>query len=60
MAFSHGPHSCLGAALARLEGQIALGSPPRRWPHPRLAADTVIWRDNSNLRGLAALPVTLA
>jgi cytochrome P450 len=46
--------------LARLEGQIALGSPPRRWPHPRLAADTVIWRDNSNLRGLAALPVTLA
>jgi hypothetical protein len=60
LAFSHGPHFCLGAALARLEGQITLGTLLRRWPRPRLAADTVTWRDNINLRGLAALSITLA
>ncbi|MEK8174359.1 hypothetical protein NKH77_51280 [Streptomyces sp. M19] len=33
----HGPHRCLGAPLARLEGTIAMGSLPRRFPGLRLA-----------------------
>ena len=59
LAFAYGPHFCLGAALARLEGQIALGTLLRRWPHLRLAAETLRWRDNPVLRGLESLPICL-
>ena len=39
VAFGHGIHYCLGAPLARLEGQIAIGSVLRRLPEVRLAVD---------------------
>jgi len=58
LSFSHGAHFCLGAALARLEGQIAIGTMLRRLPNLRLEAESLEWRDNKNLRGLRALPVT--
>ena len=57
LAFAHGPHFCLGAALARLEGQIAIGTVLRRLPGLRLATDTIEWRENVSMRGLKALPV---
>ena len=57
LTFGGGVHYCLGAALARLEGQIALGTLVRRFPHLRLAGDELEWRPNATLRGLKALPV---
>jgi cytochrome P450 len=60
LAFGLGAHVCLGAALARLEGEIALTTAFRRFPGLRLAvpADTLRWRRTLPLRGLEALPVT--
>ena len=58
IAFGFGIHFCLGAPLARLEGQVALGTLARRLPALALAADTVEWRESQVLRGLKALPVT--
>jgi cytochrome P450 PksS len=59
LAFGHGVHFCLGAPLARLEGQIAIDTLIQRFPHLRLniAPDQVRWRGTFVLRGLEALPV---
>ncbi len=58
LAFSQGMHYCLGAALARLEAQIALGSLIRRFPDLELAAEPV-HRDHFVLRGLRELQVSV-
>ncbi|RST12710.1 cytochrome P450 [Streptomyces sp. WAC05374] len=60
LGFGRGIHYCLGARLARLEGEIAIGSLLRRFPDIRLAvpADRVEWRLGM-VRGLVSLPVTL-
>lgn len=60
LAFGHGPHYCLGASLARLEGQIAIRSLVGRMPDVRLtlAPDQLRWRGTFVLRGLEALPVS--
>ncbi len=60
LAFGKGIHYCLGAPLARLEGQIAFGTLLRRLPNLRLASDPaqLIWNNNFMLRGLRSLPVT--
>jgi cytochrome P450 len=58
LAFGWGIHFCLGAPLARLEGQIAFGTLLRRFPRLALGADQVEYRETSTLRGLRALPVT--
>ncbi|CAM5284857.1 cytochrome P450 hydroxylase [Streptomyces avidinii] len=59
LAFGHGVHYCLGAPLARLEGQIAIGTALRRLPGLALAvpAAEIPWRPGG-LRGPLALPVT--
>ncbi|MGH9274757.1 MAG: cytochrome P450 family protein [Acidimicrobiales bacterium] len=61
LAFGHGIHHCLGAALARAEADIALGSLLRRFPHlrPAVALEDLRWGrgDGLVLRGLTALPV---
>lgn len=60
LSFGKGIHYCLGAPLARLEGQIAFGTLLRRLPNLRLAIDPaqLTWNKNSMLRGLTSLPVT--
>ena len=61
VAFGHGIHYCLGAPLARMEGQIAIGTLLARFPHLALAApaDALTWRPGLLLRGLTTLPVRL-
>ncbi|MBA3449932.1 MAG: cytochrome P450 [Chloroflexia bacterium] len=60
VAFGTGIHACLGATLARLEGQIAFATLLSRLPAIDLAIprDEVQWRDATFLRGLTQLPVT--
>jgi len=58
LAFGGGHHFCLGAALARLEGEIAIPALLRRFPALELAGDPVR-RDTFTLRGLEHLPVTV-
>jgi len=56
-SFGGGIHHCLGAPLARLEGEIALASLIKRLPNLRLADDEPDWRKTFTLRGLSRLPV---
>lgn len=59
LAFGGGIHYCLGAPLARMEGQIAIGRLVERMPGLALATDALLYRDNYVLRGLERLPVVL-
>jgi cytochrome P450 len=60
LAFGHGVHFCLGAQLARLELQVALGMLLERFPALRLAVppDDVPWKASHATRGPRQLPVT--
>ncbi len=60
LAFGTGMHACLGATLARLEGQVAFTALLTRMPDLALAIprDQVTWRSGTFLRGLTALPVS--
>jgi cytochrome P450 len=58
LTFGGGPHFCPGAALARLEGQIAIGTLVRRFPDIALTAEPE-WRRTTVLHGLQALSVSL-
>jgi len=58
LTFGAGAHACLGAALARLEGEIAVGTLVRRFPGLRLASDELTWQtQNPTVRRPIALPV---
>jgi hypothetical protein len=57
VAFGMGIHFCLGAPLARLEGQIAINALVRRFPKLALATDRPEYRQSLTLRGLKSLPV---
>ncbi len=61
LAFGHGVHRCLGAPLAKAEGEIALRTVLTRYPHLRLAVppEDLTWRRTRLVRGLASLPVLL-
>jgi cytochrome P450 len=62
LAFGRGGvHHCLGAPLARMEGQIALSALLRRFPGARLAMapESLHWRRGLFLRGLEKLPLVL-
>ncbi len=58
VSFGAGPHHCLGAALARLEGRLAIGRLVTRFPALSLNGD-VEWNGRLNLRGAAKLPVAV-
>lgn len=60
VAFGHGIHFCLGAPLARVEGQIALGELFRRHPNLRIESGKPSWQASILSRSLEELPVTLA
>jgi cytochrome P450 len=62
LAFGHGIHYCLGAPLARMEGEIAFGELFGRFPGMRLAvpAESLRWRPSTLIRGLETLPVRLS
>lgn len=60
LSFGSGIHYCLGAPLARLEGQIAIETLLRRMPNLQLATENPVYRDNYVLRGLESLPVSFS
>ncbi|MFD8691224.1 cytochrome P450 [Streptomyces sp. NPDC059651] len=62
LGYGHGIHYCLGAPLARLEGQVALATLLKRLPDLRLAGDPadLRWRGGLIMRGLRTLPVEFA
>ena len=58
LAFGHGVHICIGAALTLLEGEAALRALVQRWPNLHLASDAAPdWVPNPVYRGLGSLPV---
>ncbi|NTF66007.1 cytochrome P450 [Rhizobium rhizogenes] len=57
LAFGFDRHLCLGAQLARLEAQIALGALIERLPRLRLATDKLEFHPNMVFRALRSLPV---
>jgi len=61
VAFGHGIHYCLGAPLARLEGEVAFGALLSRFPSLALAVpeSSLRWRPSSLIHGLETLPVRL-
>lgn len=60
LAFGFGPHHCLGAQLARMELQVAIGALLREFPNLRLdvAPTDIQWRTGANIRGPKCLPLT--
>ncbi|MFI2367535.1 cytochrome P450 [Streptomyces sp. NPDC018833] len=58
VAFGYGPHFCLGAALARLQGAVVLEAVLTRLPHLRLDGSSPQWQRSINFRGLTGLDVT--
>lgn len=61
LAFGKGIHMCLGAPLARLEGEIAIASLLKRFPQMDLAVEQseLIWRPGMIVRGVKELPLLL-
>jgi len=61
LGFGHGAHYCLGAALARQEGEVALRGLFDRFPRAALAVDParLPWMPRPGMRRLSALPVDL-
>ncbi|GAA1271397.1 cytochrome P450 [Saccharothrix xinjiangensis] len=61
LAFGHGIHFCLGAPLARLEGEIAVGALLDRFDlEPAEDLEGLAWRPGTLIRGLVSLPVNLS
>lgn len=58
LSFGQGIHFCVGAPLARLEGQIAINTLLRRMPdlHLSVTTESLRWRPSMILRGLETLP----
>lgn len=57
LAFGHGIHYCVGAALARLEGAIAISTVLRRMPNLKLVRSDLEWKPGFLVRSLKSLPL---
>ncbi len=57
LAFSSGVHYCLGATLARMEGEVAFRALARRMPDLRQTGP-VVFRDSVVIRGMKSMPVS--
>ncbi len=57
LSFGYGLHFCLGAALARLEGRVALDEVLQRWSHWDVDYDNAVMAHTSTTRGWEKLPV---
>jgi hypothetical protein len=57
LAFGWAAHFCFGAALARIEGQVAFELMLRRLSNWTLEPGPLVWRSNLGLRGLTRLPL---
>ncbi|MBW4632296.1 MAG: cytochrome P450 [Iphinoe sp. HA4291-MV1] len=58
VAFADSIHYCLGAALARVEAQIAINTLIQQFPDLKLASNKLEWKKSIVIRGLKALPVS--
>jgi cytochrome P450 len=59
LAFSGGPHYCLGATLGKMETAVVLTELLRRYSKIDLTDDELVWRPNVSFRGLKQLPLRL-
>ncbi len=57
LSFGWGAHHCLGAGLARLEGEVVFTALAQRFATMELADPAPTWRPGLTFRGLVALPV---
>jgi cytochrome P450 len=60
LTLGFGPHFCLGASLAKIEGQVMFGTLATRFPNLQLGADPSELHFHRGIRGLDELPVVLA
>jgi cytochrome P450 len=58
LAFGSGIHFCVGAQLARAEGQIAIRTLARRLQNPKVIAQRLVYQETLAIRGLHALPIS--
>ncbi len=59
LSFGYGLHFCLGAALARLEGRVALDEILERWSHWEVDWEHAVQAHTSTVRGWEQLPITV-
>lgn len=60
LSFGGGLHYCLGAQLARLEGELGIGTLLRELPTLELVSLEPVWKQNVFIRGLESLPAVLS
>ena len=58
LTFNYGIHFCLGAPLARLEGDVAIGEIMKQLPDLKLSEEEYDYMDTMVMRGVASMPVT--
>ncbi len=59
LSLAFGAHYCLGAALARLEGEIVFTTLATRYPQARLLTDDIAYGGSAMLRAIQHLPTDL-
>ena len=59
LTFGFGPHFCMGAALARLEGEIAFAHLAQRFPNIEIAPEGAQWHATMIMRGPRVLPIII-